>query len=241
MSIAQKLTEIAENVPKVFEAGKKAEYDTFWDSFQQNGNRRQYINGFYSSCKCWSKANFKPKYDIICEGDTSRCFYAWESLPEGVNIGAILKEQGVTLDTSKATNMTAFMAYGYDIIGELPTISFESAGANTTGALRSVAVTKIEKLIVTEQTNFSNMFLYCYNLKEIEFEGTVANDKLDLSYSKALSAQSLESVILALSTETSALTVKLPNTAQATYDAANGDGAWEALLATRQNWRFEYA
>ena len=37
MSIAEKLTAIAENVPKVYEAGQKSEYDRFWDAYQNNG------------------------------------------------------------------------------------------------------------------------------------------------------------------------------------------------------------
>ena len=261
MSIAEKLTTVAENTHKVYAAGQDAgwqtgyaeghrngyaegetaEYDSFWNAFQMNGSRRNYMRAFSNhSGGVWNSASFKPKYNIICEGDASMAFYAWEKM-ENVNIGAILKNRSIALDTTNATNMTNFMAYGYCIIGELPAISFESAGAYTTGALRSVAVTKIEKLIVTEQTDFSNMFTFCSNLEEIRFEGTVANGKLDLSYSKSLSAQSLESVVSALSTEASGLSVKLPNTAKATYDTANGSGAWETLLATRQNWSFEYA
>ena len=45
MSIADKLTTIAENEQKVFDAGKQAEYDEFWDSFQSKGTRKdcQYL------------------------------------------------------------------------------------------------------------------------------------------------------------------------------------------------------
>ena len=238
MTIAEKLTQIAENEQRVYDAGKKAEYDAFWDAFQQNGERRLYSRGFNNNSACWTNANFKPKYDIICEGDASMCFYAWEKLPEDVDLGAILKAQGITINTSKATNMTNFMAYGYSIIGELPAISFESAGVNTIGALRGVSVTKIEKLIVTEQTNFSNMFTYCNKIEEIRFEGTIANGNLDLHESRSLSAESLESIVNALSSETSGLSVVLPSTAEATYNAKYGSGAWAALLATKGNWIF---
>lgn len=238
MSIADKLTQIAGNEQRVYNAGKKAEHDAFWDAFQQNGERRLYSRGFNNNSACWTNANFKPKYDIICEGDASMCFYAWEKLPEDVDLGAILKAQGITVDTSKATNMTNFMAYGYSIIGELPAISFESAGANTVSAFHGVRVTSIEKLIVTEQTDFRNMFIYCGMLEEIRFEGTIANGNLDLSSSKNLSAESLESIVNALSSETSGLSVVLPSTAETTYNAKYGSGAWAALLATKSNWIF---
>ena len=38
MSIAEKLTQVAENVPKVHEAGKKAQYDEFWANFRSGMN-----------------------------------------------------------------------------------------------------------------------------------------------------------------------------------------------------------
>jgi hypothetical protein len=46
-----------------YEEGKQAEYDRFWDSFQQNGTRRNYPYGFAGSC--WKDDTYKPKYEII--------------------------------------------------------------------------------------------------------------------------------------------------------------------------------
>jgi len=45
-----------------FEAGKQAEYDRFWDNYQQNGERTNYFGAFSGSA--WSKETFKPKYTI---------------------------------------------------------------------------------------------------------------------------------------------------------------------------------
>ena len=39
MSIAEKLQQIAENEQNVYDAGKKAQYDEFWDNYQNKGNR----------------------------------------------------------------------------------------------------------------------------------------------------------------------------------------------------------
>ena len=63
MSIAEKLQTIAENEPKVYDAGKKAEYDSFWDVYQQNGNRRYYHSAF---SRQWNDDCYNPKYPIIC-------------------------------------------------------------------------------------------------------------------------------------------------------------------------------
>ena len=71
MSIAEKLVTIAENEQKVFEAGKRAEYDRFWDDFQQNGNKRNYRNAFFN----WSADNYNPKYPIIMTSQANDVFY----------------------------------------------------------------------------------------------------------------------------------------------------------------------
>ncbi len=62
MSIADKLTQIAENEQAVFDAGKKSEYDTFWDSYQENGNKVAYRLAFFGSG--WNDTTFRPKYPM---------------------------------------------------------------------------------------------------------------------------------------------------------------------------------
>ena len=46
MSIAEKLNAVAENEKKVYDAGKQAEYNDFWDVYQQNGKRTNYNQAF---------------------------------------------------------------------------------------------------------------------------------------------------------------------------------------------------
>ena len=62
MSIAEKLTTIAENQQKVYEAGQKSEYDRFWDEFQENGNRNHYFYAF--SYHNFDDTTYNPKYPI---------------------------------------------------------------------------------------------------------------------------------------------------------------------------------
>ena len=68
MSLADKLQTIAVNTQKVYDAGfglgLKSEYDRFWDTYQQNGNRREVAYSFSGSC--WDNSIFHPKYDIVC-------------------------------------------------------------------------------------------------------------------------------------------------------------------------------
>ena len=91
MSIAEKLLTIAKNEQKVYdagfeagkssggygeayEAGQKAEYDRFWESFQLGGTRTAYSHGFAG--QCWSDETYNPKYEIIVTGAGSN-MYAW--------------------------------------------------------------------------------------------------------------------------------------------------------------------
>lgn len=53
-------TDFASMQQEVFDAGKKAEYDAFWDVFQQNGNLSNYNHAFYR----WFDECYKPKYPI---------------------------------------------------------------------------------------------------------------------------------------------------------------------------------
>ena len=69
-----------ENIPNVYKGvadgvadGRQAEYDEFWDAFQQNGNRTDYHFGFAG--KGWRDETFKPKYDIVVRGGDS--MFAW--------------------------------------------------------------------------------------------------------------------------------------------------------------------
>ena len=93
MSIADKLVTIAENIEKIdsraysagytsggqeaynagIEQGKQAEYDRFWDAFQQNGNRKSYLCGFAG--RAWSDETFKPKYPLTFITNATNMFF----------------------------------------------------------------------------------------------------------------------------------------------------------------------
>lgn len=51
------------------DAGQTAEYDRFWNSNQNGGNRRNYY--YVYSYTGWTDDCFNPKYPIICEGGST--------------------------------------------------------------------------------------------------------------------------------------------------------------------------
>ena len=61
MSIAEKLIRAKTDYDEVYEAGKQAEYDAFWDAYQDNGNRTNYEHAFMH----WPDECYNPKYPII--------------------------------------------------------------------------------------------------------------------------------------------------------------------------------
>ena len=70
MTMAEKLTKIAENEHKVYEAGKQTEQKTFWDLFQNGGRRTSYQYAFRGAS--WTDAVFFPRYPI--KGNVQQAF-----------------------------------------------------------------------------------------------------------------------------------------------------------------------
>lgn len=60
---ALSLDDMATEVSKVFDVGKKVEYDTLWDNLQKYGNRPHYANAF--AFVGWNDDIYNPKYPIV--------------------------------------------------------------------------------------------------------------------------------------------------------------------------------
>lgn len=97
----------------------------------------------------------------------------------------------------------------------------------------------IRKIIVNVNNTYNNWFYGCTNLEEIRFEGTIGNS-IDLHWSTKLSAESYESILSCLSTTSAGQTLTLPTTAETTYDAKYGSGAWAERIKEVTNWEFKY-
>jgi hypothetical protein len=62
MTIAEKVLRAKSDFDEVYEAGKQAEYDAFWDELQDFGERPHYAYAFAFSG--WNDKNYNPKYSI---------------------------------------------------------------------------------------------------------------------------------------------------------------------------------
>ena len=61
-TISEQLIGLAQKIGQVFELGRKAEYDAFWDEYQQNGTRTNYTAAFRTG---WNDKIFRPKYNLV--------------------------------------------------------------------------------------------------------------------------------------------------------------------------------
>lgn len=187
-SIAEKLTVIAENEQKVFNAGKKSEYDRFWDDYQQNGNRTDYTNGFGG---CWSAETFKPKYSMR----PTTAYMMLRYLRANVDLVEHLKSLGVTLDFSNCTNFQyTFYGSQFTRVGVIDiskaTQSNVQATFGSCGYLETV-----DRLIVNEN-QVINFFSSASSLVNIEIEGVIGQN-VDIHHSP-LSVDSMISIISCL-------------------------------------------
>lgn len=182
MNIAEKLKTIAENEPKVYDAGKKAEWSEFWDELQKNGERTGY--GYYF--RSWTDRMFYPKYDLNVVGNSVYMFYSTSIK----NLKQRLIECGVKLDLSQATG-SALFAYNYEL-EELPVLDLSNFQSDTTNMFVNCRVLHtIDKVILGSDIPnivYTNWFTNCTSLKNIiigaETKGERCSDLITMPFNE---------------------------------------------------------
>lgn len=242
MSISDKLTTIAENEQKVYEAGRTQEWNDFWDIYQSRGSRRAYEHAFRGlvaeGVNGWDDSNFKPKYDIIAS-NLAYCFQ-YSSI---TNLKQILEDCGVSLSFSDSMIAAGlYYAFEYSRITHIPELYCPTV-SNMQNAFRICRDLKsIDKITVSSGCSTLNAFLDCNALEEIRIGSVIAN-AWNFQWSTKLSKDSITSVINALSGTSSGLTVTFSKRAvNNAFKTAEGlsDGSssseWATLIGTKPNW-----
>ena len=214
---------------KGYEDGKQAEYDAFWDVFQENGERNEYTNAFGGSG--WTKDTFKPKYNIVV---SNGYMMFRDSKIEG-HLGEILSARGLVLDTS--IMYSANYMFSQCRFTGLPVINLLGA-PSTSNMFGSSSLVTIDKIIVAKKTSFSNdSFSSASNLANLTIEGEIGSD-INFKWSTKLTRASIESIIGHLSDTATGKTLTLSKTAVDTafpddwdsYVTANKPGGWTITL-----------
>jgi hypothetical protein len=238
MNIAEKTLQLKQDFDDVYDAGKKAESDAFWDMFQDSGKRTTYSSAFYN----WSAEYIRPKYKVIPthEHGVGQMFNSCKKLKkiEAAHFDLSQKPQNFTGNTNFGYYYTFNSCSQLEEIEDIGMIAQNHY--NYAFAYCSVLHT-IAKMGVDANTKFSNTFTNCKELINLTIDGIIGQNGFDIHWSTKLSADSLKSIINALSTTTTGLTITLPTTAQANYEMVYGSGSWNVLTATRSNWSIAYA
>lgn len=221
--------------------GKKAEYDEFWDTFQDYGKRTTYAECFTNY---WTETNFKPKYDIIVSGSATNAnnMFVKNAIED---LETVLNNCGVKLDTSGLTafGQTFYNAY-IKILPEIDATGAKGFNGYTFSSCPNLeTIRKLKLKNDGSQTFATTTFQASANIVNIVIEGVIGQNGFNMQWSKKLSKASITSIINALSTTTSGLAITLSreavNVAFEQYPNWN-DGSvspeWLALAGTRSNW-----
>ena len=195
MSIAEKLTTVAQNTASVYEAGeaagRQAESDRFWDMFQDFGKRTAYTHAFSYA---WDDDSFKPKYDILAK-------YAASMFRQSkiTDLKGILEDRGVNMIIT--CEQIDFFAATSNIT-RCPEIGTALTGIST--AFSSCkSLVSIDKLNMWAYgtCNCKSAFMYCEALEEVRFSENISPINLNFQWSP-LSYDSLVSLINGLADKT---------------------------------------
>lgn len=172
MSIAGKLTTVAENQQKVYDAGYADAEQEFWDAYM-NG-----LNGSWAQ-KCafagpgWNDKTFNPNqsYNPWNQKNCELFFRA-----SGISdLAGILKRNGVVFNFKGCVYFDSF-AEGSKIM-YFPVIDMSSAAKYQNTFRECTKMISIEKWIISSKGNqaFSSTFYNCTALEDIVVEGVIGN------------------------------------------------------------------
>ena len=180
---------VKQDFDDVKEAGRQAQYDDFWDAFQQNGTKTNYAYAFYGAG--WNEAIFRPKYDIVA----TLLVQTFYNSPIK-DLTSILEKQGVALDTSNCTSLS--FAFAHTKITNIPKINMSACTNSSSTFVTSTSLVRIEGIVSSEKTVFDkSTFQNCTALEHCIFEGTIASS-INLQWSTKLDLESLGSLFRCL-------------------------------------------
>lgn len=182
MSISEKLTTIAENQEKVYQAGQQAEYDRFWDEYQSNGERTNYRGAFMGAG--WGNTTLLPKYGAA--PTIGYMMFGYGSFKG--DLDDVFVNRGLTLDFSQCTNFSyMFTSTSVSTIG---TIDMRAA-TECSSVFYSGLLKTIRNFIPPDLVMNASCF---YGLENVTVGGEISKS-INLQQCKNLTYDSLYSII----------------------------------------------
>ena len=167
--------------------GRQAEYDEFWDNYQQNGNRTNYYFGFYF----WRDAVYRPKYKITV-GTGAAIFQ-----------NSAITDTRVDIDVSGCTNALGQM---FNNAIHLKTVRKIIVAETTTYSGWFTGCSKLENLTI-EGVIGNSINIYLASLLTIESMRSIISALKDYSGSTTTYTLTLHATAKAKLTETDIATI----------------------------------
>ena len=212
-----------------YKEGENAEYNRFWNNYQDNGKRTDYQHAFAGVG--WNDKTYNPKYDMTVA--SAYCMFQHNSITD------LSKKK---LDFSKCANFR--FAFEGSAAVALGVIDITNATSFIQMFSNAKKLQSIEKIITGGNTtaHYDSMFQYTYALENIVFEGDIPQP-LNMGWSTNLSRDSLISAVNALSqnvkNKTATFSKVAVNKAFETSEGANNGSAskeWLELISNKGNW-----
>lgn len=184
------LDDMARGVNEVYEEGKNAEYDAFWDAIQTKGNNARGYDYMFSSYS-WNDTTFKPKYDIHVSYNGGVGTFGGHC---GItDLEASLQRANVKLYFEGGNINEMFGSHSLTV---LPEVDLRN-GCTTYNVFAGKNIHTIRKIISYETTSWS---VYSFSrdannkLANITFDGVIAKD-INFQYHSLLTVDSMKSII----------------------------------------------
>lgn len=239
MSIAKKLTTIAENVPKVYEAGKNTgkatENRAWWDALTSSTSTGvfEYRFKYVDFDKI---GGFNPPYVLkpIHAGYMFRGSTITKLTENEVDFSTCASAAYLVADCKQLTEVT-----GIDL-RESYTVNY---------AFNNIPNIHTLDVILGEHIGSAAQYVFWQmpKLENLTIGGTITFSGATFQHSKLLTAKSIESAVSALSDGATGNKITFSTAAKTTYynahsgEYANADEAWNALCDTKPNWTIALA
>lgn len=201
---------IAQNEQRVYNAGKQAEYDAFWNMIQDHGNRTDYGQAFRN----WRSSTeyLRPKYKVVPTASTSamNTFYNCEGLKkvEAEYFDFSKKARGGYKGSGWYHTFTACDELEeIEDIGIMPDTDLTNTFAHCPN-LKKIAMIRVDANTVIS----SGIFEGCKSLESVTFDGEIGYG-MNLKWSTKLTRASIENIINHLSDNGSGKTLTLSKAA----------------------------
>ena len=218
------------------EEGKQAEYDDFWNKYQENGNKTTY--GFCFAGTSWNSENYKPKYPIVlnhpANWNTSVGMFMY--FDRNFRKPSLEIHEGDIDFSGKIYTMAKMFSNANIAVVEMNAIPSVLISMSDTFAMSDIEhhILHTIKIGVREETNYDNNTFRSEALANVSFiEGSVIGQSISFHYCINLTHDSLMNIISVLKDYSGTGTTRTL-TLHANAKAILTDS--EKAIATQKGW-----